>query len=586
MTIAPSSEADGRFVDLDSLEPIRIGPTWQRNPDHPSGWLLPELTLGWHAVRWQADNLQHSSGRPWRYTPEQLRFILWWYAVGPDLRWLFRDGVLQRLKGWGKDPVVATISATGFVGPARPDLSGRTVQDPWGNEHPAGVPHPEAWVQIAAVSKDQTRNTMTLFPGLFTPAAIERYSIDLGKEIIYAHKGAKRIEAVTSSPRALEGGRPTEVVRNETHHWLSSNEGHEMDAVIDRNAVKSSDGMSRALSITNAYMPGEDSVAERARDAYELIQAGKSLATGLLYDSLEAPPEAPLSAEAAPKVVDLIRGDSSWLDVQRIVQAILDPRNPPSRSRRFWYNQIVAAEDAWIAPYQWDALAKPERLVMDGEQITVFFDGSKSDDATVLVGCCISDGHVFLLDHWQRPAGLDAKLPWVVPRDEVDAAVDRAFDRWQVRAFFADPGSGEDESGERFWDGYIDGWATRHGDSLVIKATATAGGHHAVMWDMRSPARQQEFTEATERCFSDITSTLSLSHDGNRVLRQHAVNARRRPNRWGVSIGKEHRESVRKIDAAVGAIGARMVRRKLLASPEWKKQTVKKPRTGRVYGFN
>lgn len=584
MTIAPSSGVDGGGVDLDRLEPLRIGPTWQRDPDHPSGWLLPERTLGWHVVMWQAENLQHASGSPWRYTPEQLRFVLWWYSVTPDLRWEYRDGVLQRLKGWGKDPLVATLAATEFVGPCRPDPSGRTVRDPWGNEHPAGVPHPEAWVQIAAVSKDQTRNTMTLFPSLFAKAAVERYSIDLGKEIIYAFKGARRIEAVTSSPRALEGGRPTFTIRNETHHWLSNNEGHEMDAVIDRNAVKSSDGLSRALSITNAYEPGEDSVAERARDAYELMLAGKSLATGLLYDSVEAPPEAPLSAEAAPRVVEMIRGDSTWLSVDRIVQAILDPRNPPSRSRRFWYNQIVAAEDAWIAPYQWDALARQDRAVADGEQIAVFFDGSKSDDATVLVGCCVSDGHVFLIGHWQRPAGLDARLPWVVPRDEVDAAVDRMFSRWQVRAFFADPGSGEDESGERYWDGYIDSWADRHGDGLVIKAT-TSGNHHAIMWDMRSPARQQELTEATERCYSDITSTLTLTHDGNRVLRQHVVNARRRPNRWGVAIGKEHRESAKKVDAAVGMIGARMVRRKLLASPEWKKQTSKRPRTGRVYGF-
>jgi len=587
MTIAPPSEAEtGQAVDLDALEPVRIGPTWQRDPDHPSGWYLPRLTLGWHVVMWQAKTLQHPSGAPWRYTPEQLRFVLWWYAVDEDLRWLYRDGVLQRIKGWGKDPVVATLGATEFVGPCRPDRSGRTVKDPWGNEHPAGVPHPEAWVQIAAVSKDQTRNTMTLFPGLFTKKAIEEYSIDLGKEIIYAHHGAQRIEAVTSSPRALEGGRPTFTIRNETHHWLASNEGHEMDAVIDRNAVKSADGMARALSITNAYMPGEDSVAERAREAYELILAGKSRATGLLYDSLEAPPEAPLTAEAAPRVIELVRGDSHWLDVDRVVQAILDPRNPPSRSRRFWYNQVVAAEDSWIAPYQWDALAKPDRLVAEGEEIVAFFDGSKSDDATVLVGCCVSDGHVFLIDHWQRPAGLDSKLPWTVPRDQVDAVVHRMFARWRVLAFFADPGGGSDDRGERYWDGYIDEWAQRYDDQLVLKATITAGARHAVMWDMGSPARQQEFTAAVERCYSDITSTMSLTHDGNRVLRQHVINARRRPNRYGVSIGKEHRESARKIDAAVAMIGARMVRRRLLAAPEWRKhQSAKRPRSGRVYGF-
>jgi hypothetical protein len=60
-------------------------------------------------------------------------------------------------------------------------------------------------VLTAAVSKDQTRNTMTLFPGLFSDDAIRDYSIDLGKEIIYAHKGRCRLEAVTSSRARSRG---------------------------------------------------------------------------------------------------------------------------------------------------------------------------------------------------------------------------------------------------------------------------------------------------------------------------------------------------------------------------------------------
>lgn len=81
------------------LEPIRIGPSWQRGPD--GRWLLPERTLGWHIVAWAADNLQLPSGAPWRYTPEQLRLTLWWYAVDEHLRFVYRDGVIQRIKGWG-----------------------------------------------------------------------------------------------------------------------------------------------------------------------------------------------------------------------------------------------------------------------------------------------------------------------------------------------------------------------------------------------------------------------------------------------------------------------------------------------------
>ena len=39
------------------IEPIKIGPTWRRNSDHPAGWDLPEFTLGWAIVAWQADRI-------------------------------------------------------------------------------------------------------------------------------------------------------------------------------------------------------------------------------------------------------------------------------------------------------------------------------------------------------------------------------------------------------------------------------------------------------------------------------------------------------------------------------------------------
>lgn len=554
-----------------SFDPVRIGPSWQRNEQ--GGWVLPKLTLGWHALAWTKLYLQHSRDRPWTYTPEQARLTLWWYAVDDNLEWLFDQGVLQRLKGWGKDPVGATWSAIEFVGPSRPSGKFAKEGNPLGIPagQPLGEPHPEAWVQIAAVSQTQTKNTMRLFPGLFNKRAKQEFQLDIGKELIYAHKGAQMIEAVTSSPATLEGARATFVLKNEPHHWTGSNAGHDMADVIDRNATKSSDGSARYLSITNAYEPGEDSVAEREREAFEAVESGKSLASRIMYDSLEAPPDAPLSAEAAPAVIEAIRGDSTWLDIDRIVRSILDPKNPPSRSRRFWYNQIVAAEDAWVAPYQWDACERLDLQVAEGDDIVAFFDGSKSDDATGLVGCRVSDGHVFQLGVWQRPDGLDTKVRWTVPRDAVNAAVDDMFARYKVLAFFADPGAGNDDEGERYWDRYIDGWAERYGKRLRLRA-ATAGTHvHAVMWDMRSPARQEMFTAACERVHADVVER-QLTHDGAKMLRQHVVNARRRTNPWGVTIGKEHRESARKIDLAVCAVGARMLRRMLLNSPQWQKK--------------
>lgn len=40
-----------------------------------------------------------------------------------------------------------------------------------------------------------------------------------------------------------------------------------------------------------------------------------------------------------------------------------------------------------------------------------------------------------------------------------------------------------------------------------------------------------------------------LSHNGDRTLRRHVLNARRRNNNYGVSFGKESKGSPKKVDA-------------------------------------
>lgn len=573
---APDAEAD---AVPEVIEPFVLGPTWRR--DGEGRFVLPEFSLGWHLLSWTGEYLQHADGRPWRYTPEQARFALWFYALDPATgTFLHLDAVLQRLKGWGKDPLAATFSAFEFVGPCRPSGCVAGPGDPSGvpEGQPLGLPHPEAWVQIAATTLEQTRNTMRCFPGLFTPKAMTQYAIDLGKEIIYAHKGRCCIEAVTSSPKALEGGRTTFTVLNETQNWLPNNSGREMYDVIEGNTVKSNGGMARKLAICNAFEPGLGSVAETTREAFEAVQAGRVVDAGLMYDSLEAPPGAKLNAAWAPKVIEVVRGDATWLDIERVTKSILDVRNAPSTSRRKWYNQVVAAEDAWMAPYEWDACARPDLQLAEGDEVVLFFDGSKSDDATGLVVCRVSDGHVATLGVWQRPPQVDV---WNVPREDVDGVVDAAFARYRVLAFFADPGSGEDQGdGSRYWDRFVDGWAQRYGSKLLLHASSTGTRRHAVRWDMTDRRRQEEFTAAVERVRVDILER-QLTHDGHKILRTHVVNARRRTNAWGITIGKEHRESARKIDLAVCMVGARMLRRMVLNSSKFNKRPKARGR-GRV----
>lgn len=531
------------------IKPVTIGPTWQ--VDKAGEPVLPELTLGWQVLGWSAEYLRQpdgpNAGERWNYTDEQARFILWWFALDKRGRWMYRSGMLRRVKGWGKDPVAATLCAVEFVGPCRFDRFDPTVLG-----GAVAIPHPASWVLTAAVAKDQTRNTMTLFPGLFSDVAISEYRIDLGKEILYAHGGRCRLEAVTSSPRALEGPRATFTLKNETQHWLLNNDGHEMSKVIARNATKSRDGASRVLAISNAHEPGENSDAEHDYEAWLAIEQGKSRAKGFLYDSLEAPPDLDIANELQLRAaLTAARGDSTWLDIDRHVEEIYDPRNSVATSRRFYLNQIVAAEDAWIAPHEYDAIIREENEELaDGEAVTLGFDGSLTDDHSVLRACRISDGAMFTLGVWD-PADYNGE----VPREEIDGVVRSSFARFKVRAFFSDLHP---------FESYVDAWAKDFGSGLKVKASAK----HPIAWDMRS--HQKESTIEYERLHNEITESALLvrkglppvfTDDGHPAVRQHFHNARRRPNAWGISVGKEHRESKRKIDSVPATMLARTARR-------------------------
>jgi hypothetical protein len=618
----------GMYHDADGLVcvPQTYGPTWTRNPDWDGAdpldqYILPERTLGWQALRWVRENLlsddldENDEPLPFKPTFEQSRFILWFYAIDEHGNFIYREFVLQRLKGWGKDPLAAVISAIEFVGPCR--FAG------WANkdlEHlglkkgdPVGKGHPRAWVQVAAVSLEQTGNTMKLFQGLFTQRCIQKHSIDIGKERVYAYHGQRVINAVTSSPKSLEGNRATLVIMNETHHWQANNSGHDMADVIERNVTKSKDGAARTLAITNAYEPSEDSVAQRMREAWEEEQGDETMIdSGMCYDSLEAPPDAKLrpptkelpdGTKVEPTreeimdnfraILEAVRGDSIWLNVVNMTKSILNRRNKPSRSRRFWFNQVVAAEDAWIDPGALlkavdpyiaelrkdpghDVLKVGWDAILPGEEVVLFGDGSKSHDATAIMGCRVSDGYVFTVGIWEKPKGKRGEK-WLAPRGSVTARVNEIFKRMKVVAFWFDPShTQDDEDGGRYWDGTIDSWFRDHREELDQQYWPLKSGNntHGVLFDMATPANRKLFVGAAEQ-FVDELETLNdieefepqFSHDGHPLWMSHARNAKRFPTDDGISLMKEGRESLKKIDAAVCAVGARMLRRVVLNRP-------------------
>ncbi|EPD63167.1 hypothetical protein [Streptomyces sp. HGB0020] len=382
------------------------------------------------------------------------------------------------------------------------------------------------------------------------------------------------IRPSTAAAASRDGGKETLAVFDEPHLYVLP-ELRQMYRTVDRNLRKRREAAPWALLTSTMYQPGEDSVMERLHERAKMIAEGKVRERRLMWDHREAPAEVDLTdLDAMVAALTEVYGPfADALDLRGIVEAeFWNVEKDPEESRRYFFNQPTAARDAWTTHPDWSACSDAARIVADDDPIVMFFDGSTSDDATALVGCRVSDGHVFVLGCWEKPPG-KAGEGWRVDKQDVDRVVRATFERRTVLAFFGDV---------KDFESYIDDWARDFGEQLLIEATVGRAAH-PVAWDMRGHLR--DFTQACERMEIDIRER-DVTHDGDSRLQRHILNSRRRPNKYGVSISKESRESPHKIDLAVCAIGARLARRLLLASPAWAKYNAgPKKRPGRVVGW-
>ncbi|MBQ1164097.1 hypothetical protein KBZ21_39520, partial [Streptomyces sp. A73] len=70
--------------------------------------------------------------------------------------------------------------------------------------------------------------------------------------------------------------------------------------------------------------------------------------------------------------------------------------------------------------------------------------------------------------------------------------MDRVFAEYRPVAFFADPGSGFDESdGERYWDGYIDAWAQQTDAAVKLVQAGILPAEGEVVLEMAGLSEDQ-----------------------------------------------------------------------------------------------
>jgi len=531
---------------------------------------LPKFTLGYEALAWAAKYLRHPNGiragKAWQFTREQARFVLWFYALDENGRWLFHHGARRLAKGSGKSPFAAVMALIELLAPVR--------FDHWDPDVPGGVagkPVSMPWVQIAAVSLDQTENTMRMVRAMASPAnapALHRdYSLDVGKTQIFVQPEGK-LEVITSSAATAEGAESTFVIGDELEHWTPSNGGAELHATLMDNLSKSG---SRMLETLNAWKPGINSAGESTFNDWVLQETGRSKnESRILYDARQAPHDTELGdADSLRSALEWVYADCPWSDIDAIMTRIWSPSAQVDDSKRKYLNWPVASSDSWCDPQDWAQMARPDIDVAPGEDIVMFFDGSLSNDHTALIGCRMDDGHIFTIGVWQPKAANPDDKP-MVDVQAVDDRVDFAFATWNVIGFYADV---------REWESFTKvAWPERYRDRLELWATSRGAQQpEPIAWDMRG--KDFQFTTAAELAEAEVMQH-SFTHDGNPLLTEHVLNARRHEGRYGITVRKESRKSAKKIDACVCMIGARMVWR---LARERAGVSKKKQRTGKAF---
>ena len=477
---------------------VAVAPSVRSRPPR-RGWRGPRYegelpTLGYGVLNWMTTYLPspRDETQPFIPTDEQAQKILQWYALHPVTgEPIYRRWLQQRSKGWGKSPMAGALEAA-ELGATRELDSAPVVFDGWdGDGEPVGRPWgtgglPPAWVQIAAVSEDQTDNTYSALYQMLTAnnhrAAIA-LGIDDGRTRLYLRGRPGKLEPVTASSGSREGQPVTSAVLDETHLFTARNGGVKLARTIRRNAAKMN---GRTIETANAPSIGDGSVAEAS------LKAAQTGAPGVLLDAMRPliEPDPRWGDEQLLGALREAYGDSWWVDLPRLLREMRDPDMPWEDVLRFFFNIPTTGASHAVDGRQWDGQRRDIEIA-EGTLIGIGFDGSTSHDATVLRGCT-RPGHSFILGRWSRPPGPGE---WRVPRDEVDQVVANAFARYRVGRMLCDPPG---------WRTEIERWQELYGDGPDGKPIVMA-------LDTNSPRRMVPIVDRWRTGISNGAHT----HDGD-----------------------------------------------------------------------
>jgi hypothetical protein len=523
-------------------------------------WEGQPCSLGFEVADWITAYCCHGpgdiAGDPIELDREWLAFLVEAYRIDPfSGRRLYDEGVLSRPKGRAKSELAGLIGVAEARGPVR--------FDGWdANGQPVGRPVKSPLLKCLATEESQAGNTFENIAFI-----CGEWGKDTHPEVYGGITGARNyqsatalylpnggeIRACTSGSASKDGGKETWVCADETHLYVLR-ELKSMYGTISRNLGKRDQPW--LMQTSTAYRPGEQSVFEDTLTAWRKGE----LSPSVLMDHREAKGRIDLDDEAHTKAqLRQVYGEAAaWLDLDRIYRNMRDPRicRDDAEAARYYLNRPLSTKDAWIPL---DVVERQSRAepIAPGTEIALGFDGSLNDDSTVLIGSRMSDGFLFPVGIWAKPAGPEGNW-WEVPRSDVLAAIREAFGRYKVTRLYGDPHE---------WRSDLDSLAE------------TLGAERVISWETR---RDVQMAAALDRLRTDLVTGV-VWHSGDATLIEHFGNAFVRNKGGHRLVRKEHDQSPRKIDSVVGAALAYEARADVLEAGLSRKTLTRV--TGRVRGY-
>lgn len=353
-------------------------------------------------------------------------------------------------------------------------------------------------------------------------------------KIIKVYRDALEYPATGSIYRALSadamrahGLAPSLVVADELHAWPSSASNTRGDELWEALTQGSADRPeSLVVGITTAG-GNTDTLLGR------LYEHGKKVAAGEIEDpqfgfwwweaGQEADPTDPESWRIAnPNLAE------GLLDLGDFEASIASAGSAGFAGfQRYRLNQWVRLNgEDFISPHHWEEARRSESIPL-GATITAGFDGSVSGDATGLVAIDVETGTMKVLAVWEP----DLNDPeWTVSRDEVNAAIEQMFEKYNVAMLWCDPS---------FYEPDVLTWSQAYKRRVE-----------------RIPPTNHRIAPLAQQFVADLVGK-EIGHDGDSRLQRHVLNA---VSTEAGSFRKEKKSSPRKIDllaCAVLANGAR-----------------------------